>query len=93
MNKPRKDAEKNIKKLSAFLLSVLALMTLLLGVAFADGFSADPDAMEEKLKSVLMLEVYSDGKLIATGSGFCAFDNHTLITNYYVIEDADYLLA
>ena len=45
------------------------------------------------MKSVLMLEVYSGGELIATGSGFCAFDNRTLVTNYHVIKGADSVIA
>ncbi len=82
-----------MKKFSYFLLSALIIISLISGTASANGFSEDPDAIEEKLKSLLMLEVYDDDKLIATGSGFCAFDNRTLITNYHVIKDADYLIA
>ena len=82
-----------MKKLYSFLLSTLFLVTILSGAALADGFTEDPEAIAEKLKSVLMLEVFDNGDLIATGSGFCAFNNRTLITNYHVVKGADYLLA
>ncbi|MBR6708023.1 MAG: serine protease [Clostridia bacterium] len=82
-----------MKKVCSFLLSALILITFFSGTASAGGFSEDPDAVEQKLKSVLMLEVYSGGELIATGSGFCAFDNRTLVTNYHVIKGADSVIA
>ena len=92
MRRPGKDTER-MKKFFSFLFSALILVTLFSGAASANGFSEDPDAVEQKLKSVLMLEVYADDELIATGSGFCAFDNRTLITNYHVIKGADSVIA
>ena len=42
--------------------------------------------------SVLILNVYDKKHdLIKTGSGFIAFDNQTLITNYHVIEKGHYV--
>ena len=39
--------------------------------------------------SVVMLEVYdSRNKLIATGSGFCAYKENYIVTNFHVIEGA-----
>ena len=50
-----------------------------------DGFSGDIDAIDRAAKSVLMLEVFDENdQLFATGSGFVAFDNSTLVTNYHV---------
>lgn len=68
---------------------VLMAVILLAGVcAYASGFSQDPDRIEQAAKSVLMLEVYNrHGKLLATGSGFVAFDSSTLVTNYHVIDE------
>ena len=68
---------------------VLMAVILLAGVcAYASGFSQDPDRIEQAAKSVLMLEVYNrQGKLLATGSGFVAFDSSTLVTNYHVIDE------
>ena len=44
----------------------------------------------EKIKdSVVMIEVYNDtGDLEATGSGFCAYRNNWIVTNFHVIEGA-----
>lgn len=68
---------------------MLMAVILLAGVcAYASGFSQDPDRIEQAAKSVLMLEVYNrQGKLLATGSGFVAFDSSTLVTNYHVIDE------
>lgn len=81
-----------MRKFSAFLLAFV----LLLGCCApaCAGFSSDPDALEAAAKSVLMLEIFDDDyNLIATGSGFIAFNEYTLVTNYHVIEDAAYILA
>lgn len=75
--------------------AVMMIAILLTGIcAYASGFSQDPDQIERAAKSVLMLEIYNrQGQLIATGSGFVAFDSGTLVTNYHVIEDAYKILA
>lgn len=75
---------------------ILTIVFLLIGshVLAEANFSSNPDSVEEAAKSVLMLEVFnSDNQVIATGSGFVAFNNRTLITNYHVIEGADWLMA
>ena len=74
---------------------LLVCLLILPAFALADGgFSDDPDAIELAAKSVLMLEVYDDdSELIATGSGFVAFNNRTIVTNYHVIEGAQWMLA
>ncbi len=66
-----------------------------LAVSFAEySFSNDADAIEAAADSVFMLEVYSAGnQKIAVGSGFLAFSEKLLITNYHVIEDGAYLVA
>lgn len=57
-------------------------------------FQTDYDAIDQAAQSVFLLEVYNDhNQLIATGSGFVAFDSSTLITNEHVIEDAAYIIA
>jgi len=44
----------------------------------------------EKIKdSVVMIEVYDENNnLLATGSGFCAYDKNYIVTNFHVIEGA-----
>lgn len=56
MRRPGKDTER-MKKFFSFLFSALILVTFFSGAASANGFSEDPDAVEQKLKSVLMPEV------------------------------------
>ena len=69
------------------------LFCMLFSAAYAEDFSDNPDEIENKALSVLMLEIYDDGEEIATGSGFVMFDNMTLVTNYHVIEDATMIVA
>ncbi len=45
--------------------------------------------IEKLSKSVLMLNIYdAKNELIATGSGFVAFENDVLVTNYHVVDKA-----
>ena len=62
---------------------------LLAGAALAASFSDDPAAINQAALSVMKLEIYDENRdLIATGSGFVAFDNRHLVTNYHVVEDS-----
>lgn len=76
-------------------MAVLLAAILVAAPAYAaSGFASDPNLIEEAALSVLMLEAYdSSDELIATGSGFVAFDNKTLVTNYHVIEGAETIIA
>jgi hypothetical protein len=57
-------------------------------------FETDLDGIDKAAQSVLMLDIYdANDDLIATGSGFVAFDNYTMVTNCHVIEGADYIIA
>ena len=77
-------------------LAVLTLVAFALPVlAQALPFGDDYPAINRAAGSVLMLWVYDSEQsdFIATGSGFVAFDDATLVTNYHVIEGGDYILA
>ena len=74
-------------------LLVLCVFFGMTGARAATGFSGDPVAVESAAQSVLMLEVYNHGELIATGSGFVAFAENALVTNRHVIDGADSILA
>lgn len=55
-------------------------------------FKDDYDAIEAAADSMFLVEVYNaKDRLIATGSGFVAFDEHYFVTNHHVIEGAAYL--
>lgn len=70
------------------------LLALFMGqTAAAETFSNDPAAIQEAAQSVMLLELYCDDECIGTASGFVAFDNKTLITNYHVIEGVTGILA
>lgn len=82
-----------MKRVLSFALALLILMASC-QAAYAKSFSEDENVIEVAAQSVLLLEVYnSKNSLIGTGSGFIAFDNMTLITNYHVIEDAASIIA
>lgn len=77
-----------------WILIPLLVLCLLAGAACAASFSDDPAAINEAALSVMKLEIYDSSRdLIATGSGFVAFDNRHLVTNYHVIEDSDEVVA
>lgn len=60
----------------------------------AGGFSSDALSINEAAKSVLLLYIYDQKEqLIATGSGFVAFNDSLLVTNYHVIEGGSYIVA
>jgi hypothetical protein len=70
---------------------LLFILIMFIPCAIAQGipFQEDYTAIDLAAKSVLMLEIYDrSNKPFATGSGFVAFDNQTIITNYHVMEDA-----
>lgn len=51
--------------------------------------SNQDNKIEKLSKSVLMLNIYNTkDELFATGSGFVAFENDVLVTNYHVIDKA-----
>ncbi len=84
-----------MKRRAKFCITMLlgALILIACSLAFADGFSANPELINEAAQSVMMLEIHSGSEIIATGSGFVAFDNRHLITNYHVIEGSDMIWA
>ena len=80
-------------RLKCFFLFLLVLC-FLLPLAYADGFSDNPDQINQAAKSVMKLEVLDkNSDVIKTGSGFVAFDNRHLITNYHVADEADMIYA
>lgn len=56
-----------------------------------NSFSDDSKAIEEKAKSIVLLNCYNkDGELCSSGSGFLLFEQGLIVTNYHVIEDSVY---
>ncbi len=81
----------NRKRLLSVLLTFVLLMSSFAG---ASGYCLDPDRINESAQSVLLLAVYDiANRLIATGSGFVAFTDEYVLTNYHVIEGGDVVVA
>ena len=81
-----------MKKTYIFLFFLVVFLSV--SVAYSDGFSSNPDQINLAAKSVMKLEVLDkNGDVIKTGSGFVAFDNRHLITNYHVADEADMIYA
>ena len=60
------------------------------GTAFSD----DPAAISQTALSVVKLSCYDqNGELFCTGSGFCLFEEGTVITNYHVISENCYRIV
>ena len=56
-------------------------------VPFQSGFSDNTDLISQASKSVVMLYCYDrSGALVATASGFAAFADDIIVTNYHVID-------
>lgn len=84
-----------MKRNCAIVVLIFLLGTLFFSFALADGgFSDDADAIEKAADSVFMLEVYArTNQKIGVGSGFVAFNDSVIVTNYHVIEGGAYVIA
>lgn len=72
--------------LAAVLIACVVL--LLVFFVFNKPFSENSEAIAEAEASVVMVYCYDyEGNLSATGSGFIAYDDMTVVTNYHVIEE------
>lgn len=77
-----------------FLILLFLGVCLSVTVVCADGFSDNPEQINLAAKSVMKLEALDKhGDVFKTGSGFVAFDNRHLITNYHVADEADMIYA
>ena len=77
-----------MKRMIAFLLVLCLLMSFQVG-AFAANipFYEDSQAIARAAESVLLLTCYdNEGNAVATGSGFLAFEDGIIVTNYHVID-------
>ena len=80
------------------ILSIILIITLICEIpVFSSAntsFLQDPDAIQLAAKSVLMLTCYDNsGNAISTGSGFLAFEDGVIVTNYHVISNASSIIA
>ncbi len=83
---------KSWKRAAAAALVILQLV--LTGAAVAVSFREDPAAVAAASKSVLALQAFdAQDKFIASGCGFVAFDNMSIVTSYGILKGADWLIA
>lgn len=88
-------SDKNVqtsKKKRAILISLSVIVVAVIGI-FAYKlflpFSKNTTAIEKAASSVVKIYCYGyEGNEAATGSGFIAFDDQTVVTNYHVMEEA-----
>ena len=80
------------------IISIVLIMVIMLNSSACGSFSTDDPFgftkvdIEKVKDSVVMIETYDDSKsLIATGSGFCAYNENWIITNFHVIEGARHI--
>ena len=81
--------KKNLKIISKrlLLITVSVFFIALLGILYY--FVLSVPSLEKIKDSVVKIEAYDkDNKLIATGSGFCAYQSNYVVTNFHVIEGA-----
>jgi len=86
-----------VKPVMNAVISVLLIIIVVLSAFLIYDFQKKYDkgvTIEVLIKSVLLLKVYSENnELLATGSGFIAIDDTTIITNYHVIENGYKVVA
>ena len=91
--------KKNVWKTAVlFLLSMILLngMHRMTGAQAEEkaSFTGHPEAIEEACSSLVMLDVYDrHDSRITRGSGFIAFDDHTLVTSCHVIVNMEYMIV
>ncbi len=72
--------------------SAAATLTPAPNAKAAYSFREDLDGIDDAAQSVFYIEVLDSGfESVGRASGFVAFDEHLLVTNQHVIEDAAYL--
>lgn len=91
---PEKARKKHHKL--GLIICIALIITLLVLIAtqtplFSKSILNDPDTLSKLSTSVVMIECYDiHGTLYSTGSGFVAYQDDIIITNYHVIEQEAY---
>ncbi len=77
-----------MKKVISILIFLSVLGSLSVGAFAMPPFNEDSKARAEAAESVLLLSCYdSNNELVSTGSGFLAFEDGIIVTNYHVIDE------
>ena len=83
-----------MKKTIVSTLCIIFALFPLFHSASEGAFLQNPDAIEDAIRSMLFVVVFDENsEAIGSGSGFIAFDSHTVVTNHHVIEDAAFIMV
>lgn len=90
----KKRRSRTVPLVVGLLLIAVILGAFIAGNVLRKPFTDNAKAIGKAAHSVVMFSCYdTEGELLATGSGFAAFDKGVFITNYHVIEDAYHISA
>lgn len=79
----------SVKAFGGMLAFVVLLLSVVVIATLGKDFTKDEKAIQQKSRSVVMVYCYNPvGDLRATGSGFVAYDDSTIVTNYHVVDRA-----
>lgn len=79
---------KNVNKKNKKYIFYVLIIAIIIAFVISFILLRKPD-IETVKDSVVMIETYDeDGTLISTGSGFCAYKDNYIVTNYHVIQGA-----
>lgn len=86
-NEKKKEKAKNNKRPSIITMIILIIVIVAAGTGlYFNIFNFDIEKCKE---SVVLITTYDKyGTMLGTGSGFCAFKDDRIVTNYHVIEGA-----
>ena len=77
------------KKISKKIICVFLALIMIIVLGVIVFIINNKPSIETIKDSVVMIETFNeDGTMIATGSGFCAYKNNYIVTNYHVIKGA-----
>lgn len=77
------------KKISKKIICVFLALIMIIVLGVIVFIINNKPSIETIKDSVVMIETFDeDGTMIATGSGFCAYKNNYIVTNYHVIKGA-----
>ena len=87
--KSKKKTVLIISLIAAIILIITGIIVVLFALNPSKTFSEDTNAIEKAASSVVKIYCYDyEGNETGTGSGFIAYDNQTVITNYHVMAEA-----
>jgi len=86
MSKEKFDIKSVINNKKTIIIFVVILLVFILSLTLSKMFIPSIETVKD---SVVLVNVYDeDGEIVATGSGFSAYKENWIVTNFHVIEGA-----